>query len=234
MDNTMKNNVEDVRNMEGGKADIKEQTITKTEVKSMGFTDKLIEMLLPEPKLRPNPYYRSAACMQLWKRSDVEKAMKNPVFQERIKKREKRQAAAEKAVETKRAKLMAETEKFIESIKIEKVDLDVLRTAAIEAQQDWYYEQYYYRDKGYVKDAYGADEDTVKRWMVNFVRHEMTTYDEQLYYMKGKVGVHDMYEDIRNFILGKIAVIYPELAQECEKQKNRAIFKDLKRQMRIF
>lgn len=216
------------------RASKRERTLTKTEVKSLGFTEKLIEMLLPEPELRPNPYYRSAAHMQLFKRSDVEKAMKNPVFQERLKKREERQAAAEKAVETKRAKLKAATDKFIESIKIEKVDLDVLRTAAIEAQQDWYYEQYYYRGKGYVKDAYGADEDTVKRWMVNFVRHEMTTYDEQLYYMKGKVGVHDMYEDIRNFILGKIAVIYPELAQECEKQKNRAIFKDLKRQMRAY
>lgn len=227
-------NISEVKKLCEEKESKREQKLTKTEVRSLGFSEKLIGMLLPEPELRPNPHYRSAAYMQLWRRSDVEKAMKNPVFQEWIKKREKRQAAAEKAVETKWAKLRAAMDEFIESIKIEKVDIDVLRTAAIEAQQDWYYEQYYMRGKGYVKDAYSADEDTVKRWMVNFVRHEMTTYDEQLYYMKGKVGVHDMYEEIHNLILDKIAVVYPELAQECEKQKNRAVFKELRKQMRIF
>ena len=200
-----------------------EQTFTKTEVKSLGFSEKLIKMLLPEPELRTNPHYRSAAYMQLWKRSDVEKAMKNPIFQEWLKKREKRQAAAEKAVATKMAKLKAATDKFIESIKIEKVDIDVLRTATIEAKQDWYYEQSYLRGEWYVKDAYSADEATVTRWMVNFVRHEMTSYDEQLYYMKGKVGIREMYRDIHDFILDKIAVVYPELAQECKRQKSYAI-----------
>lgn len=216
-------NISEVKKVCEERASEREQTLTKTEVKSLGFTEKLIEMLLPEPELRPNPHYRSAAFMQLFKRSDVEKAMKNPVFQERLKKREERQAAAEKAVETKRAKLKAATDKFIESIKIEKVDIDVLRTATIEAKQDWYYEQSYIRGEWYVKDAYSADENTVMRWMVNFVRHEMTSYDEQLYYMKGKVGIREMYQDIRDFILDKIAVIYPELAQECKRQKSYTI-----------
>lgn len=198
---------------------VNEETVTQTAVKEMGFTDKLIKELLPEPKLVTNPYYKSAAKMKLWKLSDVEKAMENPIFQESLKKREKHKAAAEKAVATKKAKLQAETDKFIESIKIKHMDIKEIRASALEAQQCWYDYKYNTRRNFDFQYAYDADEDTITRWMVNYIRHEMTSYDEQLYSMKGRTGIHDMYPEIRNVILDKIAVIYPELAQECEKQK---------------
>lgn len=87
MENVMKMGILDERKAEEDRDDLKERTITKTEVKSMGFTDKLIKELLPAPQLLPNPFYKSAAAMKLWKVSDVEDAMKNPVFQESLKKR---------------------------------------------------------------------------------------------------------------------------------------------------
>ena len=195
------------------------QAITQTAVKSLGFTDKLIKELLPEPKLVTNPHYKSAAPMKLWEISDVEEAMKNPVFQESLKKREKYKASAEKAVATKKAKLKEKTDRFLESIQIEQMDLDVLRKAAIEAKQGWYNYKFSIHCDGEPQSAYDADEGTVIRWMVNYVRHEMTSYDAQLYHMKGKVGIHDMYGEIHDVILDKIAGIYPELSQECERQK---------------
>lgn len=36
------------------------EKLTKTEVKALGFSDGLIESLLPEPELRDNPFYRFA------------------------------------------------------------------------------------------------------------------------------------------------------------------------------
>lgn len=197
----------------------KDQAITQTAVKSLGFTDKLIRELLPEPKLVTNPYYKSAAEMKLWRISDVEEAMKNPIFQESLKKREKHKASAEKAVATKKAKLKEKTDRFLESIHIEHMDIGALRKAAIEAKQGWYNYKFSMHCNGLPQSAYDADEGTVIRWMVNFVRHEMTSYDAQLYHMKGKVGIHDMYHEIHDVILDKIAVVYPELAQECERQK---------------
>lgn len=223
MENVMKMGILDERKAEEDRDDLKERTITKTEVKSMGFTDKLIKELLPDPQLLPNPFYKSAAAMKLWKVSDVEDAMKNPVFQESLNKRKKYQEAAKKALATKVSKLKAETDKFIESINIKHMDIDALREAAIYSKQVWYDNQSYRYGEAYSKNAYGADEDTVKRWMVNFIRHEMTSYDEQLYHMKGRAGIHDMYHDIHNVILDKIALVYPELAQECKNQKSCAV-----------
>ena len=41
-------------------------TYTKTDVKNLGFSEKMISVLLPEPKKVPNPNYKKAAPMQLW------------------------------------------------------------------------------------------------------------------------------------------------------------------------
>lgn len=196
-----------------------EKRITRKTVKDMGFTDKLIAELLPEPQLVDNPHYRKAAKMKLWKLSDVESAMNNPVFQESLKKRKRYKEAAEKAVATKKAQLKEETDKFLESIKIEHLDIGLIRQYTLKAKQNWYDDNFCMLSNVDYKITDGADEDTVTRWMVNYIRHKMTSYDEQLYHMKGKIGKHDMYHEIHNHILDKIAIVYPELAEECEQQK---------------
>ena len=114
-----------------------EKRITQKTVKDMGFTDKLIAELLPEPQLVNNPHYRKAAKMKLWKLSDVENAMNNPAFQESLKKRKKYKEAAEKGVVTKKAHLKDETDKFLESIKIEHLDIGLIREYALKAKQNW-------------------------------------------------------------------------------------------------
>ena len=49
--------------------------LAKSKVKELGFSDKLIDELLPEPVLRPNPHHVSGPPMSLWKEADVEQAM---------------------------------------------------------------------------------------------------------------------------------------------------------------
>ena len=75
------------------------EKITLTKVKQMGFSDKLISLLLPEPELVDNPYYKSAAPMKLWNKKDVEEAMKRDEYINYQEKRKKRKTAAEKAEE---------------------------------------------------------------------------------------------------------------------------------------
>ena len=196
-----------------------EKRITQKTVKDMGFTDKLIAELLPEPQLVNNPHYRKAAKMKLWKLSDVENAMNNPAFQESLKKRKKYKEAAEKGVVTKKAHLKDETDKFLESIKIEHLDIGLIREYALKAKQNWYDDNFCVLSNVDYKTTDNADEDTVTRWTVNYIRHRMTTYDEQLYHMKGRVGKKDMYREIHNHILDKIANVYPELAEEKKQKK---------------
>ena len=59
-----------------------ENKITLSKVKQLGFSAKLIELLLPEPKLVDNPFYKHAAPMKLWNEKDVK------TFIETMKKKE--------------------------------------------------------------------------------------------------------------------------------------------------
>lgn len=95
------------------------EKLTKTEVKELAFSDRLIEALLPEPELRDNPRYRYAgAPMKLWLKSDVDRAMETDEFKEHLKVREKRSLAARKAAETRRAKTLARARERVPLIEV--------------------------------------------------------------------------------------------------------------------
>ena len=94
------------------------EKITLSTVKSMGFTDKLVKELLPAPELKANPHYTSGPKMKLWDLDTVKAAMDTEQFQKTSAAREKRKAAAQKAVATKTQKLQKQMEKFLATVKI--------------------------------------------------------------------------------------------------------------------
>ncbi|WAP50851.1 hypothetical protein OL239_12750 [Arthrobacter sp. ATA002] len=57
------------------------------------------------------------------------------------------------------------------------------------------------------------------RLTVNYLRHQQTSYEEELKEFKGVVGVGEAYLVVRNRILDLIADTYPQLRTECERQK---------------
>ena len=194
----------------------KPEYYSQTTLKSFGFTAKMIETMLSEPILKDNPHYRCAAPMKLWLITEVEVVMQTDEFKEAVQKRESRRQGAAKAVETKRAKLHAEIEAKIQKIKVEVLTIGQLRNEAIADRQAWYD-----MDWENCCDAASADEPTIKRWMVNYVRHNLTSYDDVLYRMSGKVGCQDEYLTYKFAVLDKIAEAYPKLKQECNQQKQR-------------
>ncbi|MCD8018707.1 MAG: hypothetical protein LUF92_03725 [Clostridiales bacterium] len=196
-----------------------EEKLTLKKVKELGFTDKLIQELLSEPELVQNPYYRHAAPMKLFVKDDVYKAMKDDRFIIAQEKRLKRQEAAKKAVETKTNKLRKEFDSLQENIVVKRIPMQKLKKRTLENKQDWYDYQRELRD--YVDEyynAYEADEETVNRWMVNYIRHNMTSYDDGIYELHGRVGRHDVFKEFHISILKKIETVYPELKDECENQ----------------
>lgn len=187
--------------------------ITLSTVKSYGFTDKLIRELLPEPELVVNPHYRSGPKMKLWDVNVVASAMKTEIFIAAMEKRNKRRKSAMKAVQTKTSKLQLQVDEFVKSVRISRIPLERLRLNAIRDKQKWY------DSNGiYDKFAEDADEATVKRWMVNYIRHNMVEYDREIYDMKGKTGKTSLYFELHNGVLHKISEVYPELEDECLRQ----------------
>lgn len=193
-----------------------EKLITQSTVLSMGFTKSMIDKLLPEPTLKDNPRYRSAAPMKLWKEADVLFAMDTDAFREAAAKAKRRKAAASKGVDTKRKNAEVLAEELIAAIHVQRVELPELERLALASQQRWYN----FRGRGEIEFP---DREDVDRWMVNYIRHELCEYDDSLYslFRPGKMADKDkLYPKVKRETLTKIAQVYPELAEECEAQSN--------------
>lgn len=72
----------------------KEKRITQTTIiHQYGISKKNIERFLPKPDVVPNPYYRTAPPMLLWKKEDVERALQeNPELAKSVQKTSNRKA----------------------------------------------------------------------------------------------------------------------------------------------
>ena len=79
----------------------KEYISQKTLINQYGLTPRLIEKYFPEPVLRRNPYYSSAAPMKLWETGEVKRILKGKKLQaelEQLKSRRSRRQMKEEAI----------------------------------------------------------------------------------------------------------------------------------------
>lgn len=185
--------------------------ITQSAVMAIGFTKTMMKLLLPEPVLKSNPRYRSAAPMRLYRIADVNAAMESEAFHAARIKAEARKASAQKTVETKQRIAEELVNRLIANIEIEPVDVKALENHVVREKEDEYAER--------GQELHCLNDATVKRWMVNYIRHNLCNYDSDLTEIEGKVGKDYLYYKLKNATLSKIAQVYPELASECERQK---------------
>lgn len=68
-----------------------------------------------------------------------------------------------------------------------------------------------------------ASDKQVKQWMVNFIRHKLTGYDEAVALVNANIP--GGYQILKNTVLEKIANMYPFLKDECEKQKEEFYYR---------
>ena len=191
----------------------KGQKMSQSDLISCGWTKKMIQDLLPEPEEKKNPVFRRASPMKLWNVEDIENVMVTEAFKEAEIIANKRKASAVKAIEKRYNDLMQIIDDKIEEIHVRKLDDDTLRKNTLISKQNHFADRY---------ELYGGfempDESTMNRWVVNYIRHELTTYDYELYTIAGKVGVHDGYIKYKKAVLYKIAELYPNYSDECERQ----------------
>lgn len=175
--------------------------LNKTEVKELGFSEKLIQELLPEPEKikmygRPHP-------MLLWLETDVLSAMETEVFKEYQVKAKNRRLGAKKGIETKYKKTMA----LVESAKItvEKMSYKRIRRNALDEKE-------YFKIQRDDFDGFNRNEipeDVIRRWCDNYIRHNLTSYEQHLYEIENQVGVSDAYDRLQERITEEILKVYP-------------------------
>lgn len=180
-----------------------EQKLTKEMIKCRGWNDKMIKKLLPPPEEIRKPsrkikYY-------LWKTDDVIKAETTDEFKSMKASYDSNREISMKAVRTKKEALAKKIDDAISNITIKYVPYDILKKMTIKSKQEWYYSNGDYDIIGDVDDA------TMKRWMINYIRHNLTAYDSVLFSTAGKTGISDEYIRYRNAVMNKIEEVYPEL-----------------------
>lgn len=97
-----------------------------------------------------------------------------------------------------------------------------------------YWNNHYYNEFESFEDVYDAyefarsdyenfefhmpNEETLNRWVVNYIRHNLVNYDYTLGKNRGKVGKDEAYPVYKKAVLERIATVYPKYAAECQKQ----------------
>ena len=189
------------------------ELVTQSRITARGWSKTMVAKLLGEPdKLAPNPMYKCAAPMKLYNLERVKKVELSEEFKAAKARAEKRRAAINPSIDKRRNELL-------DKVRAEKVVLPTMRKSKLLRLAINSYNE---RDKnGWSVASTGDDPAFLKRIMVNYLRHERTSYDHDLWATGGEIGVWEARTLIRAKVYKAIADAYPYLVEECERQAER-------------
>lgn len=174
---------------------LKDKYVGAWTLKERGWTETTIRKFLGEPdKTTVNPHYRSGPMCRLYLEDRVLAIESTPEWQEAKARSDKRKISSAKATATKTEKLLSE---YIPRLQVDqalsKLPLENIQEYAIESYNEWNWGNGRRADKC-------SDKDFLERITKNFIRHELTNYDELLEDVQGKTGKNKFYDIIRSKI----------------------------------
>lgn len=190
--------------------------LTKSSLKSSGWTEGLIEKHLGEPdSTATNPHYKSGPPVKLYLISRVKRCEKKKSFIDYIEKNKSKRAILSEKMKTRAEEERQKLFSYISGldIKIPKMEKGTLIKNAVSHYNELWAER--------GKDKYAcvnSDADFLNRISVNYLRHDCSRYEEELGEIFGKIGVDDGYILLKNKVLEKIKEIYPFLSEACNNQ----------------
>ncbi len=186
--------------------------LTLATLKNRGWTSGMIEKLLGEPDdFKRNPRFAKAAEMRLYSFARVEAVSMSCDFAAAKARAARRSTAATKAADTKRLDLMKRIATL--EVVVTKLPPAEIRNRAIEAFNT--------RSRSGDLVYQDATGEFLERITVNFIRHNLTRYDDTLNEVAGRVGVVNAVREIRVRVFEAIATAYPDLKSECERQLHK-------------
>lgn len=196
-------------------AGTKEAFCTRSTLKQRGWTESAIARFLdPHDREAPNPHYRKAAPMRLYRLARVEAAEQSDDYRAYAAATAGRRTGAKRAAATKRERLLAEVEAW--RIEVPAMDLERVRRRAIRAYNDYHEMLLFERGHDYERATLGSDRAFLDRITVNYLRHELTPYDDRLRDLFGRVGTREGYAILNRKIHAAIAAAYPDLIDACD------------------
>jgi len=189
-----------------------------SDLRERGWSLTMIEKFLGAPdKTATNPKSRKAAPMKFWLLSRVIEAQNHPDFQAIQAKAARRSAAMTASAAARIDDMLLKVEAMEISVRA-LPESDLLLTA----QKSW--EIRHSQGRAERQSIGESDAAFARRISVNYVRHQLTTYDTALDETAEKVGATAARERIRQRVYGSITQCYPYLQKECERQmKHRGV-----------
>lgn len=194
--------------------DPKTEYLTTPRLKERGWTDTMIKKFLGEPDAtRDNPHYKCAAPMKLYETKRVERVERRKSFKEYMEASAGRKASAQKGVKTKIEKALEYARTV--GINVPTMDYDKVVKRACQSYNEWheYDRNGFYNDYFTPADPLHSDADFLRRITTNYLRHECSSYEQQLYKFFGKTGVNEAHDILQKRINDEIQRIYPQLKQ---------------------
>ena len=185
--------------------------LTQTELlQRTGWTRTILKKLDFQPDFVKNHYLYGKSCkVKLFSLKRIEAKEKTSEFIENKYDVQKKKDRARRAVQTKIRNILQKITTLPINVKrVEKVTL-----LALKSYNDWN-EQ---RMASYVTLA-EASEAFLARISVNYIRHNLTKYEENIEKICGKTGKVLAYDLERYIVLSEIARVYPEFTEECQRQ----------------
>lgn len=184
-------------------------------ISERGWTKGLIGKILGKEDIsKRNPRYKNASPMKLYNLGRVIAAEQSELYLQEIEKIARKRESAQKANDIKLAKTIAIIDGA--NIKVRVLDRENVVTQAC----------IHYNDKDRDNPdcecaSKHSDPIFLNRICVNYLRHELTTYDDIIDSIKGHVGKDKAYALLKAKVLDVIAAAYPWLSDECESQQDR-------------
>ena len=177
-----------------------------------GWTEKAITLFLPvHDKEVQNPRFKKASPSKLYNLQKVEEIEKTDKFIFFTENNKKRLNGALKAVSTKRNNII----EYVNDIEIVVPNIEkkeLLSQSIVHynfIQADWFHNKGGWKktEKPSIAQQ-DNDEDFLSRITLNYLRHELTCYEEELSNIFGKVGNDKAYEILKNRINSAIVEKY--------------------------
>lgn len=195
-------------------AEEQSRMINLTGLKERGWTNSMVNKLLSAPLLFQNPQYRRAAPMKKWWIEEVEAVEQTEEFQRLFKKAQVRKTAGSIAASKRKQATLDQITEITNNLQVHIWPENLLEQETLAAKEE------IEMQKGHYSDVYNIQDNVLNRWKVNFVRHNLTNYEDVLNSLYGVVGKQEAYKILKYAVLDKIGESYPYLKEECQRQKS--------------
>lgn len=182
---------------------------SQDELICLGFSKAYINSVFPVPIKKRDPANKKRS-LRLFTKDVVSIALRSSEY------KQEQENTVPFSSKGERASTKEYIDKYIRSIRVEKINTDKLIDLAIDEKKN-YYDLIGEHELTYISRE-NTDKETISRWAVNYVRHELTNYNENLYNLSDKKGCKDVYGIYKVAVLEKIASSYPQFKDECERQ----------------